>query len=79
MEIMNLTFFGIPIIGFVAIWGVGYTIWIVFKGWRQHRTINKGLEKAASTFREKYRWDPEKGSCTDEGGWARKDGLSDYD
>jgi hypothetical protein len=79
MEITNLTFMGIPIMTLLATWGVFYMIRAGLKDWREQRALNKELDESHRAMRDKYRWEPDMRTGSDQGKWVRKDGLPDFD
>jgi hypothetical protein len=79
MEITHLTFLGVPIMTLLAIWGVFYMIRTGVKDWGEQRALKKELDEAHRALHEKYRWEPDMSTGSDQGKWVRKDGLPDYD
>jgi hypothetical protein len=79
MEILNMTFPGIPVGTLILIVGVGYIARTAWKEWRQDREnikALKALKAAREEFNAKYEWKPRMVNGVDCGDWVRKDGRA---
>ena len=74
MEILNMTFAGIPLGVFIVLLGVGYIAHNAWTEWQQNRANIKAIRKAREAFNAKHVWRSRIINDVDHGEWVRKDG-----
>ena len=76
MEILDMTFAGIPAGMLIAVLAVWYFVTKVWREWRQDLASIKEIEKAKK-FHEEHEWKPRMVNGVDCGEWvSKKDGRS---
>jgi hypothetical protein len=75
MEILDMTFAGIPIAMLIAVVAGWYFTRNTWREWRQDRAIIKEIEEAHKKFRAENEWKPRMVHGVDCGQWvSKKDG-----
>ena len=74
MEILDLTFAGIPVGTILIVVGVAYGVNKAWKEWRQDRRFVRDFDVKMKKFRDEHEWEPRKVNGVDCGEWIRKDG-----
>jgi hypothetical protein len=79
MEILDLKFAGIPVWIIIVAVGIWYNGRYAYREWRKDREMAREVDEASRALHEKYRWEPDMRTGSDQGKWVRRDGLPDYD
>jgi len=72
MEMLDLTFIGVPVWGWLGIMSVTYLVYVAWRDCNEDRDETKEIIEAQKRFREAQVWRSLGGS--DRGEWVRKDG-----
>lgn len=72
MEILEMTFAGIPVSLWLIIAGVWFGGRAAWKEWREHRDLVKEMDDASKKFNEEHEWEPHLVNGVDCGRWVEK-------
>jgi hypothetical protein len=74
VEILNMTFAGVPVTTILIVVGVGYGVNRAWKEWREDRAMVKEVRESMEKFDAEHEWKPHMVNGVDCGEWIRKDG-----
>jgi hypothetical protein len=77
MEILDMKFAGIPIAFLIIGIGLWYGVLNIWREWKKQQVLKKELDDANRVLHEKFRWEPDMSTGSDQGKWVPKDGLPD--
>jgi hypothetical protein len=74
MEILDMTFMGVPVGTLIGIVAAVYLVNYAWKEWRKDRADIKEVDETLEKFRAEHEWKPRMVNGVDCGEWVRKDG-----